>query len=73
MTELILSQAARLRQHEDHRVASEYRAMREAYPTASTSRIIQSLAASGNFKAKSFYGIRASLIREGLINPQPKA
>ena len=67
MTELILTKAARLRMHEDNRIAAEYRAMREAYPNASTSRIIDSLAQSGNFKNKSFYGIRAALLRAGVL------
>ena len=73
MTELILTKTARLRMHEDQRIAAEYRAMRAAYPTASTGRIIDSLAQSGNFKSKSFAGIRASLIRMGEIKPQPRA
>ena len=73
MTELILTKTARLRMHEDQRVAAEFRSMRERYPEASTGRIIDSLAQSGNFKSKSFAGIRAALIRTGAINPQPRA
>ena len=59
--------------HEDQRIVAEYRAMRAAYPTASMSRIIDSLAQSGNFKSKSVTTIRASLIRMGEIKPQPRA
>jgi hypothetical protein len=73
MTELVLTKAARLRMHEDSRIAAEYRAMRAAYPAASTGRIIDSLAQSGNFKSKSFAGIRAALIRAGELKPQPRA
>lgn len=73
MTELILTKAERLRMHEDQRIAAEYREMRAAYPEASTGRIISSLAASGNFRSKSFYGIRAALIRAGAINAKPRA
>lgn len=73
MTELVLTKAARLRMHEDSRIAAEYRAMRAAYPAASTGRIIDSLAQSGNFRSKSFAGIRAALIRAGELKPQPRA
>ena len=72
MTELILTKAERMRMHEDQRIVAEFREMRVKHPTASTGRIIASLAASGNFKSKSFYGIRAALIRSGEIKPQPR-
>ena len=72
MTELVLTKAARLRMHEDARIAAEFQAMRKAYPAASDGRIIDSLAQSGNFRSKSFAGIRAALIRTGIINPQPR-
>ena len=72
MTELILTKAERMRMHEDQRIAAEYREMREAHPAASNGRIIASLAASGNFKSKSFYGIRAALIRAGELKPQTR-
>lgn len=73
MTELIKTKAKRNRDREDQRVAAEFRAMRTAYPDASNCRIIESLAASGNFKNKSFFGIRAALLRAGAITPKPRS
>lgn len=72
MTELILTTTERLRMHEDQRIAAEFRAMRETYPSASAGRIMQSIAASGNFKVKSFYGVRAALIRTGAFVPETR-
>ena len=69
MTELILTNAERVKMHEDQRITAEYQEMRTAYPTATTSRICKSLAASGKFIPKSFAGIRAALIRTGAIKP----
>lgn len=73
MTELILTKAERIRQHEDQRIAAEYREMRAIYPEATDTRIMRSLAASGNFKSKSFAGIRAALIRSGLLTPNTRS
>lgn len=65
MTELIITEAQRLRMHEDQRISAEFRAMREAHPEASPSRIMRSIAAAGKYRNKSFFGIRAALIRTG--------
>ena len=74
MTELIITTPRRLQMHEDQRVAKEFRSMQERHPGASASLIMKSIAASGKFKPKSFYGIRASLIRTGSYTPKtPKA
>lgn len=73
MTELIITTAKRQQMREDQRIAKEYRAMRAAHPGASASLIIRSIAASGNFKAKSFSGVRSSLIRSGEFNPTAKS
>ena len=43
------------------------------YPEATDTRIMRSLAASGNFKSKSFAGIRAALIRSGLLTPNTRS
>lgn len=65
MTELIITEAQRLRMYEDQRISAEYRAMREAHPGVSPSRIMRSIAAAGKFRATSFFGIRSALIRTG--------
>lgn len=72
MTELIITPKERQRMHEDQRIAAEFRAMRQAHPEATDSRIIASLAVSGNFKSKSTYGIRASLLRTNTITAKTR-
>lgn len=73
MTELILTNAERLRMHEDQLIAAEFRAMREAYPQAAALRIARSIAESGKFKSKSVAGIRSALIRTGAIVPAKRS
>lgn len=72
MTELILTNPERKRMHEDQRIAAEYKAMREAYPSASFMRIVASIAASGKFQPKSTAGVRSALIRAGVHTPARK-
>lgn len=72
MTELILTQSERLRMHEDQRIAAEYREMVVQHPTASPMRIMESIARSGNFRAKSKAGIRSALIRAGAYIPETR-
>lgn len=72
MTELILTQTERLRMHEDQRIAQEYRDMVVQHPTASPMRIMESIARSGNFRAKSKAGVRSALIRAGAYVPETR-
>ena len=69
MQALVLTEAERLRMHEDQRISADYRELRNANPGASDLRIVRTLIASGKFKPKSVAGIRAALIRTGAIKP----
>lgn len=73
MTELILTQSERLRMHEDQRIAKEYRDMVALHPGASPMRIMESIARSGNFRAKSKAGVRSALIRTGVYVPAKRS
>jgi hypothetical protein len=72
MTELVTTQIERLRAHEDQRILTEYKEMREQYPDAAYMRIVRSIAQSGKFRAKSVAGVRAALIRTGAVVPKRK-
>lgn len=73
MTELILTSKERIRMHEDQRITAEFNAMRKAYPDATPHRIMKSIAASGNFRAKTSNGVRDALVRTGAYVPQKRS
>lgn len=72
MTELILTTAERMRMDQDQRISKEFAEMTAAHPGVSASKIMRSIAASGKFRSKSFYGIRAALVRSGAYVPDTR-
>ena len=71
--ELTLTNKQRLRMHEDQRIAKAFRQLRDEHPTASVKAICRTLAASGDYTAKSVPGIRLSLTRSGAIVPAKRS
>lgn len=68
----LLTEKQMLRRQRDRRVASAFSQMREQYPTASINLILVELAKNCRYGIGSTAGIRAALIRQGMITPEKR-
>lgn len=62
----LLTEKQKVRRTRDYKVAAEFKAMRDKYPDAATSRIITNMAERHFAGLSSTYGIRTSLQRAGV-------